>query len=106
MLGRAALVLLGLSLASCSSTKSRGDALATAKAVDLNRYTGHVDESYREAIVGTPNRKYLWLLARTSTLPEQRYAALVARAERLGFDVSRLLKDPHPSSGNPPSTPP
>jgi len=36
----------------------------------------------------------LWLLARTPTIPEARHAALVARADQLGFDTSRLLKDP------------
>jgi apolipoprotein D and lipocalin family protein len=53
-----------------------------------------VDEQYQEAIVGTPNRKYLWLLARTPTIPEPRYAALGAKADQLGFDTSRLLKAP------------
>jgi apolipoprotein D and lipocalin family protein len=179
------LVLVGLSLASCSSPKSRGDAPATARVVDLSRYTGrwyeiarlpirfqkadeaaraeygrntdgtisvhniairpdgsrreirgaakvlnppentklavrfstwfaflipvpeegnywilHVDEDYQEAIVGTPNRKYLWLLARTATIPEARYEALVAKAGQLGFDTSRLIKDPHPTGEN------
>jgi apolipoprotein D and lipocalin family protein len=53
-----------------------------------------MDENYQKAIVGTPNRKYLWLLARTSTIPEPRYEALVAKADQLGFDTLRLLKDP------------
>jgi apolipoprotein D and lipocalin family protein len=59
-----------------------------------NYWVLHVDDDYQEAIVGTPDRKYLWLLARTATIPEARYAALVARAKALGFDVSRLIKDP------------
>jgi apolipoprotein D and lipocalin family protein len=59
-----------------------------------NYWILHVDEHYQEAIVGTPNRKYLWLLARTPTIPEARYKALVARADQLGFDTARLLKDP------------
>jgi len=61
---------------------------------DGNYWILHVDEAYQEAIVGTPNRKCLWLLARTSTISESRYAALVAKADQLGFDTSRLLKDP------------
>jgi apolipoprotein D and lipocalin family protein len=60
-----------------------------------NYWILHVDEHYQEAIVGTPNRKYLWLLARTPAISEPRYAALVAKAEQLGFDTSRLLRDPH-----------
>jgi len=59
-----------------------------------NYWILHVDDHYQEAIVGTPDRKYLWLLARTSTIPEPRYAALVAKADQLGFSTSRLLKDP------------
>jgi lipocalin len=39
-------------------------------------------------------RKYLWLLARMPTIPEPRYSARVAKADQLGFDTSRLLKDP------------
>jgi apolipoprotein D and lipocalin family protein len=59
-----------------------------------NYWVLHVDEDYQEAVVGTPDRKYLWLLARTATIPEARYTALVAKAKNLGFDVSRLIKDP------------
>lgn len=61
-----------------------------------NYWILHVDDRYQEAIVGTPDRKYLWILARTPTISQQRYAALVAKARQLGFDVSRLIKDPHP----------
>jgi apolipoprotein D and lipocalin family protein len=60
-----------------------------------NYWVLHVDDSYQEAIVGTPDRKYLWLLARSPGISEKRYAALMAKAERLGFDVSRIIKDPH-----------
>lgn len=71
-----------------------------------NYWILHVDELYQEAIVGTPNRKHLWLLARTSTISDNRYTALVARAEQLGFDVSRIIKDPQPSTNNPQKTQP
>lgn len=179
MLGRSGLVVLGVGLASCSTTRSSVDAPATAKRVDLKRYIGrwyeiarlpmpfqkadeaaiaeygsnadgtisvhniairpdgsqhdirgyakmlnppantklgvrfstwfgplihvpkdgnywilHVDDHYQEAIVGTPDRKYLWFLARTAKISQQRYAALIAKAGRLGFDVSRIIRDP------------
>lgn len=63
-----------------------------------NYWVLHVDDLYQEAIVGTPKRKYLWLLARTATIPGPRYAALVAKAEALGFDVARLIRTSPPTS--------
>ncbi len=63
-----------------------------------NYWVLYVDSQYREAIVGTSDRRYLWFLARTPTIPATNYAALVARAKGLGFDVSRLVKDPQPGS--------
>jgi len=70
-----------------------------------NYWVLHVDEHYQEAIVGTPDRKYLWLLARTVTIPEKRYAALVAKAAALGFDVSRLVRPSRHSSAESQSLP-
>jgi apolipoprotein D and lipocalin family protein len=57
-----------------------------------NYWVFHVDGSYQEAIVGTPDRKYLWLLSRTPTISASRYTALVTKAEAMGFDVSRLIR--------------
>ncbi len=65
-----------------------------------NYWVFHVDEHYQEAIVGTPDRKYLWLLARTPAISQQKYATLLAKAERLGFDVSRLIKTARAGSSN------
>lgn len=59
-----------------------------------NYWILHVDENYQEAIVGTPDRKYLWLLARTPEIPEKRLTALKKMAENLGFDVARLIQSP------------
>ena len=57
-----------------------------------NYWILHVDESYQEAIIGTPDKKYLWFLSRNPAVPEPRYAALVTKAEALGFDTSRLIR--------------
>ncbi len=56
-----------------------------------NYWILHVDDDYQEAIVGTPDRRFLWLLARTPRISAQRKAALAARAETLGFDVASLV---------------
>ena len=48
---------------------------------------------YDAALVGSPNRKYLWILARDSTLPEEAYQQLVGIAKSQGFDVSALRRE-------------
>jgi apolipoprotein D and lipocalin family protein len=61
-----------------------------------NYWILYVDEDYLQAIVGTPDYKYLWILSRTPTIPEEQFQALVAKARHLGFDVSGLIRDPLP----------
>jgi apolipoprotein D and lipocalin family protein len=51
-----------------------------------------LDDEYRWAMVGTPDRRFLWILAREPWLPEDVYRMLVDRARCLGFDVSRLVR--------------
>lgn len=48
---------------------------------------------YETAIVGTPNRKYLWILSRQPKISDARYAKLSQRAKALGFDTSKLIRD-------------
>jgi apolipoprotein D and lipocalin family protein len=49
---------------------------------------------YSWAVVGTPDRKYLWILARTATLDDESYRAALARAAANGFDTTRLVRTP------------
>jgi apolipoprotein D and lipocalin family protein len=51
-----------------------------------------LDPDYRTALVGTPDRRYLWILSRTPLLDEPTYERLVARAQQLGFSVSDLIR--------------
>ncbi len=52
------------------------------------------EKNYRYAMVGTPDRKYLWILSRTKSLPTLTYNALVKRAQDLGFETQRLFVNP------------
>lgn len=54
---------------------------------------------YSYAMVGTPDRKYLWLLSRTTNIDEGLYQQLVSRAEQKGFDLTRLRKTQHTVPG-------
>jgi apolipoprotein D and lipocalin family protein len=51
----------------------------------------YLDPEYQTVIVGTPNRKYLWIMARISQLEKQTYQHLVSRAQALGFETDRLI---------------
>ena len=53
----------------------------------------YLDSDYQTAIVATPNRKYLWILARTPRITEETYARLVAFCEDRGFRTESLIRD-------------
>ena len=57
-----------------------------------------VADDYRYALVGTPDRQYLWVLARTPQMDEASYQHLVAKAQEQGFAVTRLQRTPQSGS--------
>ena len=57
-----------------------------------NYWILRVDPEYHYAVVGTPDREYLWILARTPDLPENTYQDLVAFSQRLGFTTQNLIR--------------
>jgi apolipoprotein D and lipocalin family protein len=57
-----------------------------------------LDPEYRTAMVGTPDRRYLWILSRTPQFDEAMYRRLVERAQQLGYPVSDLIRARHPAS--------
>lgn len=59
-----------------------------------NYWVLRLDEGYQTALVGTPDRKYLWVLSRTPQLNETVYQAYVQTAKEQGYDVARLIRNP------------
>lgn len=49
-----------------------------------------VDPEYQYALVGGKKQKYLWILSRTPTLPQDVTQKLIDRAKLLGFETSKL----------------
>ena len=47
---------------------------------------------YSYAVVGHPNRNYLWILSRTASMDNVVYQEIVSRIEANGYDVSKILK--------------
>ena len=50
---------------------------------------------YSYAVVGAPDRKYLWVLSRSPRLDEATYLRLLEEARAQGFDVSRMIRTQH-----------
>ena len=57
-----------------------------------------LDQEYQAAMVGTPDRRFLWILSRTPQLDEATYRRLVERAQQLEYPVSDLIKAHRPAS--------
>ena len=54
-----------------------------------------VDANYQTALVGEPNRKYLWLLHRDTTLDAATKQDYLSYAESLGYDLTDLIDTVH-----------
>ena len=52
-------------------------------------------DDYNWAVVGSPDRKYLWILARKADLSADAYAAALAAVRANGFETERLVKTNH-----------
>ncbi len=51
-------------------------------------------DDYSYTVVGVPNRKYLWIMARESTLPESVYQGILAHVSEQGYDLNLIQKVP------------
>jgi apolipoprotein D and lipocalin family protein len=50
-----------------------------------------IESDYSAALVGSPDRKYLWVLARSPKVSEEVYQRLTATGSAEGFDISQLV---------------
>lgn len=53
-----------------------------------------LDGDYQHVMVGSPDRDYLWILARDSVMDSETVKALVDQAVAQGFDKERFLFNP------------
>jgi apolipoprotein D and lipocalin family protein len=51
-----------------------------------------LDADYRWAVVGEPDRKYLWILSRDPRMDEELYRQIRDRVGQQGYDISPLIK--------------
>jgi len=50
---------------------------------------------YQYAVVGEPKREYLWVLSRSSTLPDTTLRNILSRVEHQGYDLRDLIYTKH-----------
>ena len=54
-----------------------------------------IDPDYSVALVGTPDRQFLWVLARESSIPAETLEDYLAEARRQGFDLTKMIIPRH-----------
>lgn len=50
-----------------------------------------IDADYRHVLVGTPDRRALWILSRDASVPQETFERLLTRARELGFPTGQLM---------------
>jgi len=51
-------------------------------------------DDYSHTVVGVPNRKYVWIMARKPYLPDENYKAIIQKLSEAGYDVTKIQKIP------------
>jgi apolipoprotein D and lipocalin family protein len=54
----------------------------------------YLDDNYSETIIARDKRDYVWIMARTPTIPQADYDAMVERVRKMGYTMSDLRKVP------------
>ncbi len=49
-------------------------------------------KDYEYAVVGNPDRKYLWILSRSPSMDEKLYMNIIEKLKQQNYDTSRLIK--------------
>lgn len=62
----------------------------------------HLADDYSETVIAREARDYVWIMARTPSLPDADYARLTSFVASLGYDITRLRKVPQrwPAQGS------
>ncbi|NNF52071.1 MAG: lipocalin family protein [Gammaproteobacteria bacterium] len=54
----------------------------------------YLDESYQQTVIGRNKRDYVWIMARSPSIPDQDYDAIVEMLAEEGYDTSKIQKVP------------
>ncbi|MGB5540208.1 MAG: lipocalin family protein [Gammaproteobacteria bacterium] len=54
----------------------------------------YLSDDYTQTVIGRNKRDYVWIMARTRTIPEGEFIKLVRQIEEQGYDVTNLRRVP------------
>ena len=54
----------------------------------------YLDEDYTQTVIGRQKRDFVWIMARTPTIPDEDYEKILSFVESLGYDMSKIQKVP------------
>ena len=54
----------------------------------------YLDDDYTQTVIGRQSRDFVWIMARTPTIPDEDYERLVDFVANLGYDISKLQRVP------------
>lgn len=54
----------------------------------------YLDDAYEHTIIGRQKRDFVWIMARTPTIPDADYERLIDVTKELGYDTSKILRVP------------
>jgi apolipoprotein D and lipocalin family protein len=55
----------------------------------------HLEPDYSVTVVGNPNRKWVWIMARQPQMSDPLYSDIILYLQDLGFDIGKIRKVPH-----------
>ena len=55
----------------------------------------YLDEDYQYTVIGRNSRDYVWIMARSTQITEQKYLELEGFVGSLGYDISQLQRASH-----------
>lgn len=58
----------------------------------------YLSDDYSVTVIARSKRDYVWIMARSPSIPEAEYQRLVAMIASWGYDTTRLRRYPQPSS--------
>ncbi len=54
----------------------------------------YLNDDYTQTVIGRQKRDFVWIMARTPTIPDEDYASIIEFVESLGYDASKIEKVP------------